>query len=42
MQGYGVMYSNDGSVYEGLWVNGQMQGKGSLKWSDGREYQGDF
>ena len=32
----------DGSVYEGQWVNGMRDGKGILKVIDGSEYDGHW
>ena len=28
--------------YEGGWVEGKMQGKGTFKWADGRLYVGEY
>lgn len=33
---------NDGTVYEGDWYLGEMQGMGQLKLSDGSVYIGEF
>ena len=33
---------NDGTVYEGDWNMGEMQGMGQLKLSDGSVYIGEF
>ena len=35
-------WMEDGTVYEGDWVDGYMQGTGTLLWLDGRTYQGYF
>jgi hypothetical protein len=29
-------------VYEGIWVDGKMNGKGKLTWPDGRFYEGEY
>lgn len=36
------MVMNDGTVYEGDWYLGEMQGMGQLKLSDGSVYIGEF
>ena len=38
----GVYYYSDGSVYDGVWVAGKMQGKGSFLYPNGNKYDGDF
>nr|XP_054750353.1 alsin-like isoform X1 [Lytechinus pictus] len=30
------------AVYEGTWLNGKCNGKGTLRWPDGRKYTGSF
>lgn len=41
--GKGKMVFQDGSIYEGDWANGQMDGNGVCKYSDGRgEYHGNW
>lgn len=42
MQGKGVYYYADGSVYDGAWVTGKMQGKGAFIYPNGNKYDGDF
>ena len=32
----------DGETYEGDWVEGKAQGKGTYKWKNGDEYTGDW
>jgi hypothetical protein len=32
----------DGSVYEGMWASGEMDGPGVLVMTDGSRYEGDF
>ena len=40
-QGTGVYkYGNDGGVYMGEWMQGKMNGKGFLLYSDGEHYVG--
>ena len=36
------IWMEDGTVYEGDWIDGYMQGTGTLLWLDGRTYQGYF
>lgn len=31
-----------GDVYEGEWVNGKFQGKGTYIWKYGQKYQGEY
>jgi hypothetical protein len=31
-----------GDVYEGEWVNGKFQGKGTYIWKNGQKYQGEY
>jgi hypothetical protein len=38
----GVLVREDGSVYEGDWVLGTMEGMGQLKLSSGDFYIGEF
>jgi hypothetical protein len=41
--GFGHMFCNDGSTYDGLWTNGKMEGKnGIFRFTNGDTYQGDF
>jgi hypothetical protein len=42
MQGKGVYYYSDGSVYDGVWSAGKMQGKGNFVYPNGNKYEGDF
>ena len=37
--GYGEYYWYNGKVYKGNWVNGKMEGQGTLSY-DGKEYVG--
>ena len=34
------MQLNDGSFYEGVWINGQMSGLGKMSFKDGSYYEG--
>ena len=38
--GYGVMLWPDGTKYEGEFVNGKMEGKGTKEWPNGNRYEG--
>jgi hypothetical protein len=38
----GVMVYQDGSVYEGTWVNGVKKGKGFQRSKDGTNFKGNF
>lgn len=40
--GYGIIRDADGSVYKGQVVNDLKEGIGSMKFSDGRMFQGEF
>ena len=42
MQGYGKMIQNDGTIYEGNWVDGVMQGYGKMILPDGQEIEGNW
>jgi hypothetical protein len=40
MHGYGIIYSLDGTKYEGEFVNGTIEGKGTKYFSNGDKYVG--
>lgn len=40
--GEGKLIEEDGSVYEGEFVNGLMEGNGHYKWSNGTSYIGEM
>lgn len=40
--GYGILYKEDGSKYEGIWQNGKLNGKGRYCTNNGDFYIGDF
>ena len=40
--GYGVIYRDDGEIYEGLFSNGHMNGNGRLIDIEGNVYEGEF
>ncbi|CAM9274113.1 unnamed protein product [Ectocarpus sp. 12 AP-2014] len=40
--GLGVFEVVGGSTYEGTFVDGELEGKGSKLWADGRRYEGEF
>jgi hypothetical protein len=40
--GKGVETWNDGSKYEGNYVNGKKQDKGTYTWADGSKYDGEW
>lgn len=42
IEGYGVHYWSDGSVYRGMWKNFQMNGDGEFQWPDGRTFKGEY
>lgn len=35
-------FNSNKVFYDGEWSNGQIQGKGLFRWTDGSEYEGDF
>ncbi len=41
-EGHGVQIWQDGSKYEGQWVNGKANGKGRFILADGDIYEGDW
>jgi hypothetical protein len=42
MDGTGTFFFNNGTVYEGNWVAGKMEGNGVMKYNTGEEYTGEF
>ncbi|KAF0974074.1 hypothetical protein FDP41_006684 [Naegleria fowleri] len=40
--GYGTYCSNDGTLYEGEWIQGKRNGKGKIHYPDGSIYEGEF
>lgn len=42
MNGPGIMYYNDGDVYNGTWVDGLMSGFGVYNFVSGDRYEGQF
>ncbi|EGR31959.1 MORN repeat protein [Ichthyophthirius multifiliis] len=40
--GKGIYKWADGSTYDGMWKNDQMQGFGTFIWPDGKKYMGQF
>ena len=40
IEGKGIMYYNDGSIYEGDWINDNREGKGTMHSNDGSRYEG--
>lgn len=40
--GKGVLYSTDGSIFEGYWCDGEKDTRGRLVYPDGAIYEGDW
>ena len=40
--GFGKLAYGSGAVYEGEWVDNQMQGSGKYTYPDGGSYEGEF
>ena len=42
MQGYGELKMDDGSLYQGNFLNDKKHGAGIFYWADGRKYDGQW
>ena len=36
------LFANESATYNGDFHNDKMHGKGTLEWSDGKKYEGEF
>lgn len=41
-EGHGIEYNTDGSIYDGQWSNGELNGQGSYTKPNVGQYRGNF